>query len=140
MRSLVNKIIPLVQAGKVVKLFRSHRADYQHGGQKRDFVYIDDIVSAIQYLGTVPGTMGLYNVGSGNARTWNDLANAVFSALGQQPRIEYAPMPESIQQQYQYFTEARIEKIRRTGWTQPTTTLEDGVLKYVQTWSNPVSC
>ena len=100
----------------------------------RDFVYVDDVVAVIRWLASQSGVSGLYNVGSGRARTWNDLAHAVFAAMGREPKIEYIPMPEHIRDHYQYFTEACIDKLRNAGWKIPTTSLEAGVLKYVESW------
>jgi ADP-L-glycero-D-manno-heptose 6-epimerase len=141
MRSVVNKIMPIVRAGQPVKLFRSYRADYPDGGQQRDFVYVADIVAAIMWLASRRSESGIFNIGSGQARTWNDLAHAVFTELGRPPMIEYIDMPEHIRGQYQYFTQAPIDKLRRAGWNHTPTPLEEGVRHYVAAWTarNPAS-
>jgi ADP-L-glycero-D-manno-heptose 6-epimerase len=131
MRSLINKITPVVRAGDAVRLFKSHRADYPDGGQMRDFVHVDDVVSVIQWLVENPAVCGIFNVGSGKARTWNDLARLVFLAHRRSPRIEYVDMPLHLRDQYQYFTEAPIGKLRSAGWNFATTTLEQGIERYV---------
>jgi ADP-L-glycero-D-manno-heptose 6-epimerase len=134
MRSVVNKIMPLVRDGGEVKLFRSYCPDYADGGQMRDFVYVDDVVDIIAWLSSKPGLSGIYNVGSGRARTWNDLANAVFAAASREPRITYIDMPIQLQPQYQYYTEASMAKLLGDGWNQPMTSLEDGVRAYWNIW------
>ena len=131
MRSLVRKIMPLARAGRAVQLFRSYRPDYADGAQLRDFVYVDDVVDVIMWLSGKPGASGLFNVGSGMARSWNDVARAVFAAAGREPAVEYVEMPEAIRPQYQYFTQAPIGKLRRLGWNAAPTTLEAGVAAYV---------
>ncbi len=127
MRSVVSKIIPLVQAGETVRLFRSHREGIGDGEQQRDFVHVEDVVGVIRWLAEAPGVAsGLFNVGTGQARSWNDLARAVFAACGQAPRIEYVDMPPALRAHYQYFTEAPVDKLRRAGWNRSFTSLEDG--------------
>jgi ADP-L-glycero-D-manno-heptose 6-epimerase len=132
MRSVVNKIIPVVQSGQQVELFRSYRLDYADGEQKRDFVFIDDIVDVLLWLAQVnPPVTGLFNLGTGQARSWNDLARAVFTACGMPERITYVEMPEEVRSHYQYFTEAPMDRLRTAGWNRPFTTLEEGVRRYV---------
>jgi ADP-L-glycero-D-manno-heptose 6-epimerase len=131
MRSVINKIIPVVRAGEAVKLFRSYRDDYPDGGQMRDFIHVDDIVAVIAWLAAGHGRSGLYNLGSGRARTWNDLAAAVFREHGLEPRIEYIDMPAHIRGQYQYFTQAPMQKLRAAGWNGDFASLEEGVKRYV---------
>lgn len=131
MRSLVNKIIPVAREGGTVKLFRSHRPDYVDGGQMRDFVYVDDVVSVIAWLAASLVASGLYNVGSGKARSWSDLVKAVFTGLGRPAAIEYVDIPPHIRDQYQYFTEAPMEKLRAAGWNGRSTSLEDGIARYL---------
>jgi ADP-L-glycero-D-manno-heptose 6-epimerase len=122
------------ETGKV-RLFQSHREGYAHGGQQRDFVYVEDAVEATLHLLETPVSAqapnGLYNVGTGEARTFADLGRAVFAALGRGPDIEYIPMPEDIRERYQYFTQAKVDKLRRCGFTRPFRTLEEGVQAYV---------
>jgi ADP-L-glycero-D-manno-heptose 6-epimerase len=118
------------ETGKV-KLFRSHRPDYRDGEQLRDFVYVKDVASVILFLMHTRKHSGLYNVGTGKARTFLDLANATFSALDMPSNIEFIDMPLDIRDKYQYFTQANIEKLRSVGYSKPFTTLEDGILEYV---------
>lgn len=122
------------ETGKV-KLFKSHREGYIDGGQQRDFVYVEDAVEATLHLLGSPVSAqapnGLYNVGTGRARTFADLGRAVFAALGRGPDIEYIPMPEDLRERYQYFTQARVDKLRRSGFTRPFRSLENGVRAYV---------
>ncbi|MDI9340191.1 MAG: ADP-glyceromanno-heptose 6-epimerase [Sediminibacterium sp.] len=119
------------QNGKV-KLFRSHHPDYKDGGQLRDFVYVKDVVNVIYYLYQTKPKNGIYNLGSGKARTFLDLANATFAALEKEPVIEFIDTPLDIRDKYQYFTEAKMEKLIHTGYTEPFTSLEEGVQDYVQ--------
>lgn len=121
------------QNGKV-KLFRSHHPDYKDGGQLRDFVYVKDVVNVIYYLYQTKPKNGIYNLGSGKARTFLDLANATFSALEKEPVIEFIDTPLDIRDKYQYFTEAKMEKLINTGYTEPFTSLEEGVKEYVQAY------
>jgi ADP-L-glycero-D-manno-heptose 6-epimerase len=120
-------------AGKV-KLFRSHRPDYKDGEQLRDFVYVKDVVDVIWYLYTKKPKNGIYNLGSGKARTFLDLVNATFKALNMQPQIEFVDTPLDIRDKYQYFTEADMHKLVSTGYTKPFTSLEDGVADYVKNY------
>ena len=131
MRSVINKIIPMVRSDAPVRLFRSYRADYADGDQMRDFVHVDDVVAVTQWLVDHPAVSGIFNVGSGLARSWNDVARAVFACLKREPAIEYVGMPDEIREHYQYFTEAPLQKLRAAGWTRPTTSLEEGVARYV---------
>jgi ADP-L-glycero-D-manno-heptose 6-epimerase len=120
-----------------VKLFRSHNPDYTDGGQLRDFVYVKDVVDVIWYLYTNKPKSGIYNLGSGKARTFLDLARATYSALNIEPEIEFIDTPVDIRDKYQYFTEANMNKRVETGYTQPFTTLEQGVKDYVQNYLMP---
>ncbi|MGI6524392.1 MAG: ADP-glyceromanno-heptose 6-epimerase [Bdellovibrionota bacterium] len=114
-----------------IKLFKSANSEYDDGEQKRDFVYVKDCADIILWLIRNPSVTGIYNVGSGKAKSWNDLARAVFSALGMAEKIEYIEMPDGLRKQYQYFTEANIDKLRAAGYSTPMTSLEDGVRDYV---------
>jgi ADP-L-glycero-D-manno-heptose 6-epimerase len=122
------------QTGRV-RLFKSHKDGYADGGQRRDFVYVGDAVEATLHLLETPVSAqapnGLYNAGTGQARTFADLARAVFVALGRDPVIEYIPMPEDLRDRYQYFTQARIDKLRQSGFTRPFRPIEEGVRDYV---------
>ena len=134
MKSVVAQIYPRAAQGEPARLFRSHRPDVPDGGQKRDFVYVRDCVDMMLWLYDHPAMNGLFNIGSGTARSFADLAAAVFRALGQEPRIEFVDTPVEIRDKYQYFTEARVERLRTAGYARPPTPLEDGVRDYVQTY------
>jgi ADP-L-glycero-D-manno-heptose 6-epimerase len=113
-------------------LFRSHNPDYADGGQSRDFIWVGDCADIVTWLLGRPQVSGIFNVGTGTARSFKDLATAVFAALGRTPNIEYVDTPVAIRDKYQYFTEARMENLRRAGYTAPFTSLEDGVAAYVR--------
>lgn len=132
MKSVVAQFWPKVAAGEPVTLFRSHNPNYPDGGQLRDFVFVDDVVDIIEWLLETPGVSGVFNAGSGQARSFLDLANATFAAAGKEPKVEYVDTPESIRDKYQYFTEARMERIRAAGFGGQSTPLEEGVRRYVQ--------
>ena len=123
----------ILQTGKL-KLFKSYRDDYPHGGQKRDFVYIKDCVDIMAWFLEHPEANGIFNIGTGTARTWNDLANAVFAAMGKGPVIEYIEMPETIRDKYQYFTQANMAKLAAAGCDVKMTSLEDGAADYVRNY------
>jgi ADP-L-glycero-D-manno-heptose 6-epimerase len=137
MRSLVNKSFAQVQAEKVIKLFKSYREDFKDGEQKRDFLYVKDAVAMTLHLAATPKAGGLFNIGSGQARTWIDLANSVFAALDQPPRIKFIEMPEAIRDKYQYFTQANISRLRATGYKAKVTSLEEAVVDYVRNYLIP---
>lgn len=120
-------------AGKV-KLFRSHNPNYTDGGQLRDFVYVKDVVSVIWFLYSNTVKSGIYNLGSGKARTFLDLANATFKALGKEPNIEFIDTPADIRDKYQYFTEANMNKLIAQGYSKKFTSLEEGVEDYVKNY------
>lgn len=130
--SVVYKAYQQAKHEKSVKLFKSYRSDYADGEQKRDFIYVNDCCEVIWWLINNPNANGILNIGSGSARSWNELARAVFAALGENPRIEYIDMPDDLRNQYQYFTEANPEKLRALGYTATATSLEDGVRQYVR--------
>jgi ADP-L-glycero-D-manno-heptose 6-epimerase len=132
MKSVVAQIWPKVQAGETVSLFKSHNPNYPDGGQLRDFVYVDDVVNIIDWLLQTPDVSGVFNAGSGQARSFADLARATFAAAGKEPSIAYIDMPEVIRDRYQYFTEASMERIRAVGFNGQSTPLEEGVRRYVQ--------
>ena len=125
----------------VVKLFKSHRADFKDGQQLRDFIYAKDIVKVIDWLmnemlqeSWTYQKNGLYNLGTGNARSFEDLVKATFSALDLQPNIEYVDMPLDIRDKYQYFTEANMQKLKKAGYTEKFYSLEEGVNDYVRNY------
>ena len=132
MKSVVAQIWPKVAAGETVSLFKSHNPHYADGGQLRDFVYVDDVVDIIEFLLQSPEVSGVFNVGSGQARSFADLAQATFAAAGKPSSIQYVDMPEAIRDRYQYFTEARMDRIRAAGFEGQSTPLEEGVRRYVQ--------
>ena len=132
MRSVVVHAFEQIKATGRVKLFKSHRPDYPHGGQKRDFVYVKDCCKVMAWLIQHPEASGLFNVGTGQARTFEDLATATFSALDLAPDIEFIDMPEHLREKYQYYTQADMRKLRTAGYTDDFMTLEQGVTDYVQ--------
>ena len=132
MKSVVAQIWPKVAAGEAVSLFRSHNPAYENGGQLRDFVYVDDVVDIVEWLLQAPQVSGVFNAGSGQARSFADLARATFAAAGKAPAIEYVDMPEVIRDRYQYFTQARMDRVRAAGFGGQSTPLEEGVRRYVQ--------
>ncbi|MFS0739998.1 ADP-glyceromanno-heptose 6-epimerase [Brevundimonas sp. 3P9-tot-E] len=132
MKSVVAQIWPKVQAGETVSLFRSHNPNYPDGGQLRDFVFVDDVVGIILWLLEREDISGVFNAGSGQARSFADLARATFAAAGKAPSIAYIDMPEAIRDRYQYFTEASMDRIRALGYGGQSTPLEEGVRRYVQ--------
>ena len=131
MMSLVAKRFNDANAGKPIQLFKSYRTGVADGEQKRDFIYVDDAVAVVRWLLETPSVSGIFNVGTGKARSFRDLMIAVFAALGREPNIEYIEMPESIRDAYQYFTQAETENLRRAGFHGDFATLEDRAKKYV---------
>jgi len=132
MASVVLQAFDQIHQRGRVRLFQSHHPDYQDGGQMRDFVYVDDVVDVLFFALEKPLRRGIYNLGTGTARTFRDLARATFAALEVPESIEYVPTPEDIRERYQYFTQARMEKLRAAGYGEPFTTLEQGVRAYVE--------
>jgi len=132
MRSLVAKAFSQIQADGKIRLFRSYRSDYSDGEQQRDFLYVKDAVDVVYDCMTKPAVKGLINLGSGAARTWNDLAKAIFAAMGKAPRIEYIDMPEILREKYQYRTQADMSWRAKLKNAPPFRTLEEGVRDYVQ--------
>jgi len=134
MRSMVLKGFEQVKNAGTIKLFKSYHPDYKDGEQKRDFVYIKDVVDLMYAFYHQGKTKGIYNIGTGQARSWNDLAKAIFSALGLPPSIEYIEMPEIIRDKYQYFTQADLSKLKHTGLPVKFTPLEQAVADYIQNY------
>lgn len=132
MRSVVHKAFQQVRDEGVIQLFRSYRPEWTDGGQTRDFVYVKDCVAVLWWFLNHPEKNGIFNIGTGQARSWNDLANAVFAAMGKEPKIEYIAMPERLMGNYQYHTQATIEKLRNVGCDIPFRSLEEAVADYVQ--------
>jgi ADP-L-glycero-D-manno-heptose 6-epimerase len=131
MRSVVHKAFEQIRDTGKVRLFKSHKPQYKDGGQMRDFVYVKDCVDVMWWLLEHPETNGIFNVGTGTARTWNDLVQALFLAMEMKPKIEYFDIPPEIRDQYQYLTEARMDKLRETGCPATFHPLEDAVKDYV---------
>jgi ADP-L-glycero-D-manno-heptose 6-epimerase len=127
-----------VQKTKKMKLFRSHRPDYANGHQRRDFIYVKDLVAVNHWLmDKLPAPSGLYNLGTGKNRTFLDLATATFVAMGCTPDISYIDTPVDIRDKYQYFTEADMTKLRNAGYDKPFASLEEGVTDYVTNYLLP---
>ena len=132
--SVICKLYPQVMAGATAKLFKSHHPDYEDGGQLRDFVYVKDCVAVMMFLLKQPKVCGLFNVGTGEARSFKDLAEATFKAAGKEPKINYIDMPEHLREKYQYFTQADMTKLRSAGFNADFTSLEEGVRDYVENY------
>jgi ADP-L-glycero-D-manno-heptose 6-epimerase len=132
MASVVLQGFDQIGAKGQLKLFRSHKAGIADGEQKRDFVYVEDVVDILLFALQKPIRRGIYNLGSGQARSFLDLAKATFRALGKEPQIEFIDTPVEIRDRYQYFTEAQMGKLRAEGYTRPMTSLEEGVQKTVE--------
>jgi len=134
MRSVVHKAFEQVKDTGKVKLFKSRKAEYKDGEQKRDFIYIKDAVNMTLHFLEQKDKCGLFNVGSGKARTWNDLATALFKSMNLPVNIEYIDLPDHLADKYQYFTEATLKRIKHTGYKKPLTPLEIGVSDYVKNY------
>jgi len=134
MRSFCLKAFEQINAKGKVRLFKSYKSEYADGEQMRDFLYVKDAVDMTLFFLDNPRLSGLFNIGAGQTRTWNDLAAAVFAAMGKTPKIEYIDMPDSIRNQYQYFTEADISKLRQAGYNKEITSLEDAIKDYVHNY------
>lgn len=131
MMSVLAKVFEKARGGEAVQLFKSHRPEVADGEQKRDFIYVDDAVAVVRWLLESPAVSGLFNVGTGQARSFRDMIIAMFDALKREPRIEYVEMPASIRGSYQYFTQAEIGNLRRAGYNADFTPLESAVTSYV---------
>jgi ADP-L-glycero-D-manno-heptose 6-epimerase len=134
MRSVAEQVFGKVAAGQPVTLFRSHNPAYADGGQLRDFVYVKDAAKVAAWLVDRDDVGGVFNLGTGQARAFKDLAEAVFRAAGKPPEISYIDTPESIRGQYQYFTEAKMQRLRNLGYAAPFSSLEEGVGDYVKSY------
>ena len=131
MKSVASQIWPAVREGHAVQLFKSYRKDVPDGGQRRDFVYVRDAAEVTRWLFENPQVNGIFNLGSGQARTFEEMARQVFEAAGKDAQIEYTPMPPAIRDKYQYFTEAKMERLAAAGYDRPLTPLEEGIGDYV---------
>jgi len=136
MASVLAKVFDLAKSGQPVKLFKSHRDGIADGDQRRDFIYVDDAVSVLRWLLEATGINGIFNVGTGKAESFRDMIGAMFKTLGKSANIEYVDMPQAIRGQYQYFTEARVERLRRAGYNAGFTPLEVAVGQYVTGYLN----
>lgn len=134
MKSVVAQKYPAVRDDQPLTLFRSHNPDYADGGQMRDFVYVGDCVAVMLWLLDNPQVNGLFNVGTGKARSFLDLARAIYAAMGKAENINYIDTPGHIRSQYQYFTEAKLQHLRAAGFSAPFTSLEDGVAATVRAY------
>lgn len=134
MKSVICKAHKQINETGKLKLFKSYHPDYPDGGQKRDFVYVKDCVDVMWWLLDNDEVNGIFNVGTGQARTWNDLAAAVFAAMGKEPNIEYIEMPETLRGKYQYYTQSEMAKLNNSGWSTPFHSLEDAARDYVQNY------
>lgn len=131
-KSVIAHIFPSVKAGNPARLFKSYNPKYEDGGQLRDFVWVGDVADIVIWFLQNPNKNGLFNVGTGKARSFADLAKATFKALNLTPQIEYIEMPEELRGKYQYYTQADMDKLYSIGYPKPMTSLEEGVRQYVQ--------
>ncbi|MEA1937787.1 MAG: ADP-glyceromanno-heptose 6-epimerase [Pseudomonadota bacterium] len=130
--SVIPKLHKQIAETGVAKLFKSEHPDYSNGGQQRDFIWVGDCVNVMLWLAENPYVNGLFNVGTGSARSFADLAKAIFAAHERKERIEYVDMPEKLKGRYQYFTEADTSRLRAAGYSLPFTKLEDAIMTYVR--------
>jgi ADP-L-glycero-D-manno-heptose 6-epimerase len=140
MISMAYRAFQQIRESGSVKLFKSYRGEYRDGEQLRDFIYVKDCVEVMWWLFQNPHITGIYNLGTGKARTWNDLIRASYSALGKEPAIEYIEMPKNMRDHYQYFTEASITRLRDAGCTYSFQALEDAVSDYVSNYLKEGEC
>ena len=131
MASVLARVFDTAKSGKPVRLFKSHREGVADGDQRRDFIYVDDAISVLRWLVEATGINGIFNVGTGKAESFRNMIGAMFKALHQPVNIEYVEMPAAVRSQYQYFTEARIERLRRAGYNAGFTPIEAAVEQYV---------
>ena len=134
MRSFILKAFEQITSTGKVCLFKSYKSEFKDGEQMRDFLYVKDAVDMTLFFYDNPHISGLFNIGAGKARTWNDLVKAVFAAMGKSVKIKYIDMPDSIRNQYQYYTCADITKLRKAGYKNQMTSLEDAIKDYVQNY------
>ncbi len=132
MRSVAVKGFEEIRATGALRLFASDHPEYADGGQMRDFVYVKDCVAVMWWLAQHPEVNGVFNLGTGTARSWNDLAAAIFAAMDRAPNIIYTPMPETLRGKYQNFTQAAMSRLREVGYTAPMRSIEEGVTEYIR--------
>jgi ADP-L-glycero-D-manno-heptose 6-epimerase len=131
MMSVLAKRFDDIKAGRPVQLFKSHREGVADGDQRRDFIYVDDAVRVMIWLLATPSVSGLFNVGTGEARSFKDMMLSAYSALGTEPNLHYVEMPQAIRDSYQYFTQSKVDRLQRAGYNGGFTRLEDAVADYV---------
>jgi ADP-L-glycero-D-manno-heptose 6-epimerase len=136
MMSVLARRFDDIKAGRPVQLFKSHREGIADGDQRRDFIYVDDVVRVMMWLLATPSVSGIFNVGTGKARSFRDMMLAAYAALGAAPNIQYVEMPEAIRGSYQYFTQSDVERLRRAGYNGGFTLLEGAVETYVKDFLN----
>ncbi|HEY0566756.1 MAG TPA: ADP-glyceromanno-heptose 6-epimerase [Xanthobacteraceae bacterium] len=136
MASVLSRVFDSATAGRPVRLFKSHREGIQDGDQRRDFIYVDDAVAVVRWLLETPSVSGIFNLGTGKARSFREMIVAMFDALGSRQNIEYFPMPEAIREHYQYFTEADMQSLRSAGYKPSFLSLEEAVCRYVGEFLN----
>src|SRR6476659_1479047 len=132
MMSVLARRFDDIKAGRAVQLFKSHREGIADGDQRRDFIYVDDVVRVMMWLMATPGVSGIFNVGTGTARSFKDLMLSAYAALGTVPNLQYIDMPEEIRGSYQYFTQSDVDRLQRAGYNGGFTALEDAVETYVK--------
>jgi ADP-L-glycero-D-manno-heptose 6-epimerase len=134
MASVLCRVFDEAKAGRTVRLFKSHKPGVEDGDQRRDFIYVDDAVAIVRWLLDNPAVSGIFNAGTGKARSFRDMISALFRSLGHEPNIEYIGMPDAIRGQYQYFTQAEVGNLRKAGFDAPFTELEDAVGLYARNY------
>ena len=134
MASVIMHAARQIKANSVLKLFKSHKEEYEDGGQQRDFVYVKDVVNVLYFWLHHRIDSGIYNLGSGTVRTFNDLGNAVFKSMNIPAAITYIDTPEDIRDKYQYYTKAEMKKLLNIGYNIPFHSLEEGVEDYVKNY------
>jgi ADP-L-glycero-D-manno-heptose 6-epimerase len=132
MKSVLARRFDDIKAGRAVQLFKSHREGIADGDQRRDFIYVDDVVRVMMWLLATPSISGIFNVGTGKARSFKDLMLSAYAALGTVPNLQYIDMPEEIRGSYQYFTQSDVDRLQRAGYNGGFTALEDAVETYVK--------
>jgi len=132
MMSVLARRFDDIKAGRAVQLFKSHREGIADGDQRRDFIYVDDVARVMMWLLATPAISGIFNVGTGKARSFKDLMLSAYAALGTVPNIQYIDMPEQIRGSYQYFTQSNVDRLQRDGYNGGFTALEDAVEVYVK--------
>lgn len=136
MMSVLARRFDDIRDGRPVQLFKSHREGIADGDQRRDFIYVDDVVRVTMWLLSTPSVSGIFNVGTGTARSFRDLMLSAYAALGARPNIQYVDMPETIRGSYQYFTQSEVDRLLRAGYNGGFTALEDAVAAYVKNFLN----